>query len=337
MKKMWGICILVLSCFCYAGNTWGALPGKDKKIEYAEEEKQKEHKKKVVKSSIDCGITSDLRVAGFVTNPPFGWVNVIPETRVEKEKLLNDGFGYDLFYKMAKNLNLHVKNVGYSSYQEAMRDLRRGRLDVIVGAYYDKNILGIGTNLLSPSFFTNPIIPLFVKGKERPVNSFEDLKGLKGVVRQEELIYPIIYRQLPEDVELKQVAGARKAFTALMTGEADYLLTSLYSGEAEVRRFKLVDDIYFSNRALIVPELFIVFSSHTSCWRLKPRFAEELEKLKADKKAYFKYFVEYVNQWGERFKDEPSLKEDIAAQKAVGAGDKIQKPIGVPLQEENSL
>lgn len=311
MKKILGICIIIL---CWFGYVQSVIAKQTQNIQYAEEEKQAQKTKKRIKNNISCGTQEKMKVAGFVTNPPFGWVNIIPATSFKAEQYQNDGFAYDLFSDMAKTLKLKIENVGYTSYQAAMKDLRKGKIDVIVGTYYNKHILGIGTSLLFPSYFSNPIIPLFIKGKEKQVNSFDDLKGLKGVVRQEEMIYPLIYQQLPKEMELKQIAGARNAFKALVTGEADYLLTSLYSGEAEVRRFKLTEDIYFSNKALLVPELFIVFSSHSDCRKLKPLFTEELKKRKADKNAYLKGFITYITKWGERFKNEPSLMEEIKIQ-----------------------
>lgn len=312
MRKFLSALFVGFCCFFYVE---ASMAKSEQKVQYAEEEKQNQKIRKKAKSAITCGTENRMRIAGFVTNPPFGWVNITPATSFKPEQYNNAGFAYDLFTNIAKSLKLKTENVGYTSYQEAMKDLRKGKIDVIVGAYYDKRVLGIGTNLLFPSYFSNPIIPLFVKGKERPINSFEDLKGLKGVVRQEELIYSLIYQQLPKDASIKQVAGARKAFSALVTGEADYLLTSLYSGEAEVRRFKLVDEIYFSPKALVVPELFIVFSSHSDCRKLKPLFSAELKKQKEDKKAYFNTFVGYIDEWGRRFKEDSSLIEEIKTER----------------------
>lgn len=321
MKKFLSFCLIILCCVCYAQSGFCKMT---QKVQYAEEEKENQKKRRKAKSNISCGAENKLRIAGFVTNPPFGWVNITPATAFKAEQYHNAGFAYDLFSDIAKNLKLKTENVGYTSYQEAMKDLRKGKIDVIVGAYYDKRVLGIGTNLLFPSYFSNPIIPLFVKGKERPINSFDDLKGLKGIVRQEELIYSLIYQQLPKDANIKQVAGARNAFSALVSGEADYLLTSLYSGEAEVRRFKLVDEIYFSPKALVAPELFIVFSSHSDCRKLKPLFSAELKKRKEDKKVYFNTFVGYINEWGQRFKDDPSLIEEIKTERAESSKELVE-------------
>lgn len=284
----------------------------DKNIYYVEEEVQQKNIKKNTKRKEECGYSRPIRVAGFVTNPPFGWVNVIPSTSPMKpDEYQNNGFAYDLFVKMAERIGFRTVNVGFLSYAEAITALRQGKIDVLAGSYYDRRSLGVGTNLLFPSYFKNAVVVLFMKGKEKPISSFDDLKGLKGVVRQEEMLYSLFYAQLPKEVQIRQVAGAREAFSALITGEADYMISSLYAAEAEIRRFKLVDDIAFSDTILLDPELFFVFSSHTDCRSLKPLFQKELEKEKKDERAYMSLLVEYIDKWGLRFKDQPSLFEQL--------------------------
>lgn len=276
-----------------------------------EEEKTENGKKISKKSRLGCGQDHPVRVAGFVTNAPFGWVNVIPGKGTKPEQYVNGGFSYDLFEQIVTDAGFQIRNVGYTSYQEAMKDLRRGKIDVVAGAYFDKRILGTGVNLMFPSYFSNPIVPVFLKGKEKEVNSWNDLKGLKGIVRQEENIYSLVFNQLPKDIEIKQVSGSKNAFKMLLTGEADYIITSLYAGEAEVRRYKLVDDIYFSPKALVSAELFFVFSSHSDCPVIKKKLEPILRKLKENETAYKKAFIEYIDEWGLRFKDTKGLKQEL--------------------------
>ena len=285
-----------------------------KKADYIDGEKVEVRAKKVQQLA-ECGFVRPIRVAGFVTNPPFGWVTMQQESvHTDKMIYINNGYAIDLFTSISKKMNLKVKNVGYLSYQTALRDLRKGKIDVIAGVYFNKNILGVGTNLLFPSFMDNPMVPIFVKGKEKNIKTFEDLKNLKGVVRQEELIYPLIYRQLVPGTNLKQVSGSKKAFEMLLKGDVDYMLTSLYAGEAEVRRFKLVDKITFSNTALINPKLFFAFASSTDCQKLKKLYTAELKNMQKDSANYKQHFISYVDKWGQDFKDEKSLIDMIQKQ-----------------------
>ncbi|MBO7244062.1 MAG: transporter substrate-binding domain-containing protein [Alphaproteobacteria bacterium] len=301
--KFFNIFLLIGVLCCLSVNSYAQ---KTKSYVEGEEVKKMNVKKK---QKITCGNIVPIRVAGFVTNPPFGWVTQ-EQHRHDKEKMvyINNGYAYDLFAQMAKNLDLKVQNVGYKSYQDALKDLRRGRIDVVTGVYFNKHNLGVGINLLYPSFMENPIVPIFVKGKEKEIKSFADFVGLKGVVRQEEMIYPIIYQQLPKNVQMKQVSGSKKAFQMLMSGEVDYMFSSLYSAEAEARRFKLLDKIHFSTFALINPNLFFAFSSVTECQQLKKQFASELRRLREDKNTYRKNFINYIDRWGLEFKDEPGLE-----------------------------
>jgi ABC-type amino acid transport substrate-binding protein len=118
--------------------------------------------------------------------------------------------------------------VGFTSYHKALQALKAGEIDVLLGSYYDKRTLGVGTSVLFPGYIKNPIIVVFLAGKERTVNSLDDLKGLKGGVRQEEMLYSLFYGNIPEGVQIDQINGSREAYSRLMLGTIDYLITSLY-------------------------------------------------------------------------------------------------------------
>lgn len=296
--------------------------------------------KKHATCKLSCGCINPIRVAGFVTNPPFGWVTTMEDNNGLTQYITN-GYAIDLFFKIANSLGYKTKNVGFSSYQAALKALRRGQIDVIAGAYYTKSNLGVGTNLMSPSFIENPIITIFVKGKEKNIKSFADLKGLKGVVRQEEVIYPLIYRQLLPGTDIKQISGAKKAFKMLLDGDVDYMLTSLYAAEAEVRRFKLVDKIYFPSIALDKPKLFFAFSSTSECLQLKNSLSKKLRQLQKDKNDYQKYFVNYIDEWGQTFKDDAGLL-DVKPKDEVNTPSSqtenvVEDKIIAPLEMDNTI
>lgn len=309
-----------------------------KKGSYAEIEKEKKGKKVKSSNVLLCGIDKPIRVASFVTNPPFGWVEIVETVKGQSDTYVNKGYGIDLFTTVAHNLKYRVKSVPYTSYLDAMKDLRIGKIDVIAGAYYNRSILGVGVNLLTPGYFTNPIVAIFVKGYEKPYTSFNDLAGLKGVVRQEEMIYPLIHSQVPTDVKIQVVSGSKKAFKMLMDHEVDFMITSLYSAEAEVRRFKLVEDIYFPQKALLKPELFFVFSSHSDCLSLKPSLSKEVKRLQQDKEAYMQKFMSYINNWGEDFRNEAGLLEEESNEPQKGAISNLNdtKQLMEKTQEDNS-
>lgn len=299
-------------------------------VRYAEEDviKQKNYDRKTV---YECGDRKPIRVAGFVTNPPFGWMDIISGNTLNQDRYVNDGFGYQLFLKMANEMNLKVEGVGFKSYYEAVNALKTGQIDVLLGAYYDKRVLGVGTSVLFPGYFSNPVVVVFLKGNERPVNSYEDLKGLKGLIRQEEGLYSLIYQGLPKDVQIEQVSGARKAYTMLLEGKADYMISSLYAIEAEIRRFKITDKVSITTKPLLSPELFFVFGSNSECLVLKPMFAEKLTQEKQNQGNINQILFKQVDKWIERFRYAPPLAVEISS----GIGQNAPREVVEDLRFEN--
>lgn len=299
-------------------------------VRYAEEDviKQKNYDRKTV---YECGDRKPIRVAGFVTNPPFGWMDIISGNTLNQDRYVNDGFGYQLFLKMANEMNLKVEGVGFKSYYEAVNALKTGQIDVLLGAYYDKRVLGVGTSILFPGYFSNPVVVVFLKGNERPVNSYEDLKGLKGLIRQEEGLYSLIYQGLPKDVQIEQVSGARKAYTMLLEGKADYMISSLYAIEAEIRRFKITDKVSITTKPLLSPELFFVFGSNSECLVLKPMFAEKLTQEKQNQGNINQILFKQVDKWIERFRYAPPLAVEISS----GIGQNAPREVVEDLRFEN--
>lgn len=281
------------------------------KIKYAEEDVQSQRKINHNQRLACGGMQTPIRVAGFVTNPPFGWMDIIPGRGTVPDKYLNDGFAYQLFTRLAATLNLQVENVGFKSYYDAVTALKAGRIDVLLSSYYDKRTLGVGTSVLFPGYFSDPVIVVFLKGRERPVTKLEDLKGLKGVVRQEEMLYSLFYQTIPSTVKIEQVSGARKAYTMLLKGQADFMITSLYAAEAESRRFKIIEQLVLTQTPLLQPEMFFVFGANSKCIPMKKAFAEQLEKEKAMPGEINGLLFQQVDKWIERFRYAPPLTNEL--------------------------
>lgn len=288
------VCVLFCTSLTYAQTS-----------KIVEEERVKPTFVQRLKSN-QCGYDKPLRIAGFVTNPPFGWVDIVSVHEILK----NNGFSFKLLEEVAQEENIKIQNDGYLSYQEAVAAVKSDKADILLGIYYDPQLLD-GLELVFPSYISNPFIVLFKKGSEREVKTFNDLAGLKGVVRQEELIYPLIFNSLPNNVQMTQVSGARNAFTGLMDGTYDYMLTSLYAGEAEIRHFKLLDDIVISQTALTQPELFFAFGKNSICLSLKDKISEKIKKLKAEQSTIQKKIIAEIDAWGKRFEEDASLLETL--------------------------
>lgn len=308
MKQLLMVCVVGMMMLCFQ-TVWAA----DKEVSYIGEKavsQEKTSNKKI--NDRQCGGEGNpIRVASFETNPPFGWVDFSEGRFGMSDRYFGNGFAVALFRNIAEANGLFVQPVGFPSYEKALKALAQGEIDVFAGAYYDPHIRQMGNSFVTPSFFQNAIVAVFLKGKEKPIERFEDLIGMKGVVRQDEYFYELMYKGLSKDLTIKQVPNAREAFRLLLTGEADYMLSSPYAAEAEARRFKMNQDIELSERALFGPEMFFVFSLNSDCRNIRSQFSQLIKKEKVHFEDWQRLLVSYIDRWGQRFKDSPSLDEQL--------------------------
>ena len=251
-----------------------------------------------------CGYSRPMIVAGMIGNPPFGWVERHDE-RSTKD-LESYGLGREVLDKIAQKLGISYQSTGFLSYSKAISALKRGDIDLLLAAYYRPQDLGEGTMILYPGYFTNVFTVYFKKGKEIPFKDMRDLDGLNGIIRREEHIYPLIQKRLPKGIYLKQVSTAKKAYEMLMNEEADYLIGSPYSEEAELRRYKLNFDIVRASKSIDSSNLFFVFTKNSDCWKLSEKFSHLIKK-DFSPSSMDRTVRELIDSWGERFREDPGL------------------------------
>ena len=277
--------------------------------QYIEKQEQK-IKKENADGWRTCGKgKGPIRIATYATNPPFGWTEMLRR----KTDVLYSAHGYDIDFmkQLLTEMKIRHKVQAYKNDSDMVADFYGGRLDMIVGAYYDPKLKTAGHHFLTPALIQNLITVVFMKGKEKEIHKFEDLVGLKGVVRQDEQFYQYMYTMIPAEAEIEQVPDSRMAFTKLLTGEADYLLTSPYAAEAEGRRFKMNEDFYMLPTPLLGQELFIMFSKKSPCKSLAGDIAKKLREKRTDMHAMKRELIFYIDRWGERFRDDAPLAEQL--------------------------
>ena len=255
-----------------------------------------------------CGYTRPVRVAGMIGNPPFGWVERHDE--LPSKDLESYGLGRLVLDKLASKLGFSYESTGFLSYSKVVNALKRGEIDLLIAAYYRPQDLGAGTSIVYPGYFKNVFTVYFRKDREIPVTTLSDLEGLKGIVRREEQLYPLIYQRLPRGVNLKQVSTAKRAFEMLMNKEADYLIGSPYSEEAELRRYKLHEEIVHGPQVLLDSNLFFVFTTNSDCRELSEKFSQELQNDEFSGPKMELLVKDLIDDWGERFREIPSLLEE---------------------------
>ena len=252
----------------------------------------------------NCGYKRPIKVAGFISNPPFSWVE-----RTDKDKLVTYGYSFDVFKKIAKKQGWKYESVGFTSYDETLGALKRGEIDLILSAYLPQG-LGYGITPVYPAYFSNIVTVYFRSDRNVPFKSIEELANLRGIIRREENLYRLFKnKKTLANLKLQQVSTAQRAFEMLLNNEADYLIGSPYAIEAELRRFKVKN--YIVSSQVIVLEgggsLFFVLSSNSSCVALKDQLSREIREYLRSGVADLE-IRSVIDAWGEEFRNEPGLR-----------------------------
>ncbi len=309
MRKLFFIFLM----FCLVtGTVYGAERGvrKSKKntniVDICDPQKDPSCAQKTVSKSAEkgCGVGGrPLRVAGMIGNAPFGWVEADKGTG---QNMQSFGLGRFVLEKIVGEMGIRYISTGYTSHEDAVRALKKGEVDMLL-AVYNRGDLGKEAEIVPPAYFTNYYTVFFKKGNELPIESYQDLVGLRGVVRKEEMIYPMIYQRLPKEIDLKEVLSAPKVFEMLMNDEVDYILASPYALEGELRRYKMQDDIVSDGVVLDSATLFFAFSKNSTCYSLKDEFSKVMREHDFSTKTLTADIQRIIDDWGERFRSDEVL------------------------------
>jgi len=284
---------------------------------YIESQEQKKIEK-IVEGERLCFESSPVRITSFVTNPPFGWVEkTVFDNLYDGWRYTEKGFNVDFIKNIGSELNIAVEAVAYPTDEKMIEAFYEGGVDIIAGAYYDPKMKLAGHGYVVPALIQNVITVVFMKGKEKEVKKFEDLIGMKGIVREDEGFYPYVRLMLPKEMEVETAHDSRSAFTKLILGEVDYILTSPYSAEAEARRFKLNTDISMVPVPLLGQELFLLVSGRVRCPHLVYEIALRLREKRKDMNAMKRELINYIDTWGQRFKNDPGLIDQLKKEGAL--------------------
>ncbi|MBR1945453.1 MAG: transporter substrate-binding domain-containing protein [Alphaproteobacteria bacterium] len=295
--KLLKSCLIIFFCFFFC---------------MAQAQAQQKKEKDLYPGS-DCGgkdALSYFKMAGFKNYPPFSWVEMDQEwfkvKKTKKDKYNGFILGF-LRDALEDSRIVQVQDVFFDNYQQIQKALLHGKIEMaFIGYYTDES--KSGQDYIYPAYFGNPFIVVSRISKKIEVDDISGLKGLKGIIRREEEIEPLIRGVLPTDTKLDVVDGAEAAFRALLSGEADFMITSPYAADAEARRFKIKDKLHFGTKVLRHIKYFIAFSKISPCRKYKSLFAEKFGKRIGDKAEVEKSILESIRLWEEKHKDEPPLE-----------------------------
>ena len=214
----------------------------------------------------------DLFVAGIPEFPPFSYY--VSEEGEEPCRLRN------VFIKplknAAKDYNLKLKDPyfldgvnGCATYTPLILGVRDGKYQLFLGAYADTKQFS-GIEFVYPAVISNPIHILTLEETQKKIKSVADLQKMKGIACKSEYFSDFILRKM-KDLNIEFVDTAYDAYQKIFTGEADYLLGSLYYHRIMSSRYGLERYLASSKKPLFKIPVFMAMS------KLTPKLSEYIK------------------------------------------------------------
>ncbi|MBE6444917.1 MAG: hypothetical protein E7019_02510 [Alphaproteobacteria bacterium] len=192
----------------------------------------------------------EIIATGFTEYPPFGY----SVKNKRGEDILASIFK-PILDNMAIDNNWTPTYVLYKDYDRQVLEVKRGNIDVILGAYHDTTLYD-GIELVYPAAIINPITVFMLPNRISEVKSTEDLQKLKGVRVKHEVYSNFVEKQL-QFYDIESVDTTYELFERLFTKKADYILIGQYYGLIEASKLGVRNQISVARQTLWQMPMFI--------------------------------------------------------------------------------
>jgi len=182
---------------------------------------------------------------------------------------------------IGKMLNVPVESKAMGSWADAQDAVREGKVDMIVGVYYNDERAQF-LDYVQPAFVFDPVVAFVAKDKAFAYSGQDDLIGKKGATNKGESYGNEFDAFIKDKLTVERTDGIDDAFKDLMDGKVDYVLAGYYPGLAEATRMEIEGKVKPLEPSLLSPEMFVAFSKKSPCISLMPKFSEALTVLTTD-------------------------------------------------------
>jgi len=205
---------------------------------------------------IKSNSSEKLRVTGFPDYFPFG--------EFSKE----DGEFHSVFLPFLdtfiKEADFYVEYTpSQFDYANTIREAaKKGKSDLILGIYNDTSLYK-DLKYIYPAAIINPVHVVMLPSRIGELKSVQDLQKLKGAIHKKD-IFSDYQKKIFAPYQLETVDNSYDLFGKLMTGEIDYIFTTLYFGIIESTKLGIRHQIAFSKQSLWRIPMFIGLSKLSS-------------------------------------------------------------------------
>jgi len=218
----------------------------------------------------------DLKITGIPDYPPFSYYEL--GGRDHDTYYLYGAFlkpTYEVMEKYGFKIN-PLSLVGVNNPKLDVKlmllDVKSGNINLYIGAYANTRLFS-GLDMIFPAAVSNPIHVITLPEMQDKINTLGDLKKLKGIACKTEYFSDFVLRKMKE-LNIKFVDKPYDAYERLFTGEADYMLGSIYYNRMMSSKYGIERYLGYSKKPLFKMPMFIAMS------KLTPMFSEYMRAFK---------------------------------------------------------
>jgi polar amino acid transport system substrate-binding protein len=190
------------------------------------------------------------------------------------------GVGPEIVKLAAEGLGMKVDSKFKGSWRQVQESVKDGSIDVLAGTYMitqNKTFMDY-----SVPFMKDPVVIFVAKGKAFPYKKWDDLIGKNGTTTIGDSFGQELDKFIAGRLTTSRSIKIDSNFNKILSGEADYFISAMYSGLIEAEKIGISDKIEYLPVYATAETFYIAMSKESKFIRYMPQINEQIEKLVKD-------------------------------------------------------
>jgi ABC-type amino acid transport substrate-binding protein len=220
-----------------------------------------------------AGKCERLVATGSPDAPPYSW-----QDPKDPKHLI--GANVDLLRQVASELGVKVEVLSAGKRDQALQEVRSGRMDVLIDAPMQVEQL-TALDYLHPPLQLNEYLVWTRHDAALVFDGPADLANYQGSLSERARLTPAFEAFAKAQLKLVPAQNLTQAFQKLLLGQVDYVLAGRYSGMAMTQSLGMGNDLIARGLPVDRPGLYIALSHNSACndaW-LRGQLAKKLTEL----------------------------------------------------------
>jgi polar amino acid transport system substrate-binding protein len=190
------------------------------------------------------------------------------------------GVGPDIVKMIFDELGITVDSKFKGSWTQVQEKLKRGDIDLLAGIYTtEQNKKSMEYTI---PYMQDPVAIFVAKGKAFPYTKWDDLIGKKGTATIGDSFGKEFDKFIAGKLTVSKDLKAEGNFNKILSEEADYFISGMYSGLIEAEKLGISDKIEYLPVYVTAETFCISISRESSFIRYMPQINKKIEALIKD-------------------------------------------------------